>query len=109
MASFGLGNASAEPEIHCRRRKEQGGERGVPRAVENVARDHEKIFPRVPRTHAPIGSEDDCKKDDEGERIEKHVRRDSLSKKACWWPVHFADHFAGLILISRQGQDRAGD
>src|SRR5438874_11904543 len=83
MASFGLGNSSAEPKIHCRRGKEQGGERWVPRAVENIARDHEKIFPRVPRTHTPVGSQDDCKKDDEGERIEKHARRDCLSKEAC--------------------------
>jgi hypothetical protein len=74
MASLGLGHSSAEPKIHRRRGKEQRGEGRVPRAVKNVARGHEEILPRVPGTHAPIGDDDDCKKDDEGERIEKHDR-----------------------------------
>src|SRR6266567_8894227 len=38
MASFGLGNSSAEPKIHCRRGEEQRGEWWVPRAVKSVAR-----------------------------------------------------------------------
>src|SRR5205823_12895459 len=46
MASFSLGNSSAEPKIHCCRGKEQGGEWWVPSAVENVARNHEEIFLR---------------------------------------------------------------
>jgi len=65
-------NLSAEPKIHRRRRKEQRGKRWVPRTVKKIARDHEEIFPRVPGTYTPVGSDDDCKKDDEGERIEKH-------------------------------------
>src|SRR5437016_8740882 len=48
MPPFSLGNLSAEPKIHRRRGKEQRGEWRVPRAVKDVARDYEKIFPRVP-------------------------------------------------------------
>ena len=73
--SLGLGHSSAEPKIHCRCGKEQRGKWRVPRAVKNVACGHEEILPRVPGTHAPIGGDDDYKKDDEGERIEKHDRR----------------------------------
>src|SRR6266536_5255707 len=72
MASFSRGNSSAEPKIHCRRGKEQRGKWRVPCAIKNVARDYEKIFPGIPGTYAPIGGDDDCKKDDECERIEKH-------------------------------------
>ena len=72
MRAFRLGNLSAEPKIHCRRGKEQRGERRVSRAVKDVARAYEKIFPRVPGTNAPVGSDDDCKKGDERKRIEKH-------------------------------------
>jgi hypothetical protein len=67
MASFRLGNSSAEPKIHCGSGKEQGGEWWVPSAVENVARDHEEIFSRIPGTHAPVHAHDDCKEDDERE------------------------------------------
>jgi hypothetical protein len=72
MARFGFGHLSAEPEIHRRRGKEQRGEWRVPRAVKDVARDYEKIFPRVPGMNTPVGSDDDYKKDDERQRIEEH-------------------------------------
>ena len=75
MSSLGLGNSSAEPKIHCRRGKEQRGKWRVPRAVKDVARDYEKIFPRVPGTNAPVNGDDDCKKGDERKRIEKHGQR----------------------------------
>ena len=76
--AFRPAHLPAEPKIHCRRGKEQCGERRIPRTVKNIARDDEEIFPRIPGTYAPVGSDDDCKKDDEGERIEKHDRRDCL-------------------------------
>jgi hypothetical protein len=72
MAFLGLGHSSAKPKIHRCRGKEQRGKWRVPRAVKNVARDHEEIFPRVPGTHAPVDGDGDRKKDNEGERIEKH-------------------------------------
>jgi hypothetical protein len=85
---------SSEPKIHRRRGKEQRGERRVPRTVKNIARDYEEIFPRVPGTYAPVGSDDDCQKDDEGERIEKHDRRDCLSKRHAHGQYILPDHFA---------------
>jgi hypothetical protein len=74
MAAFGPGHLSAKPKIHRRGGKKQCGEWWVPRAVKNVACDYEKIFPRVPGTNTPEGGDDDCKKDDERQRIEEHGR-----------------------------------
>ena len=75
MAAFGPGHLSAKPKIHRRGGKKQCGEWRVPRAVKNVACDYEKIFSRVPGTNTPVGGDDDYKKDDERERIEKHYGR----------------------------------
>jgi hypothetical protein len=75
MPSFGPGHLSAKPKIHRRRRKKQRCKRRVPGAVKNVARDYEKIFPRVPGMNTPVGGDDDYKKDDERQRIEEHGRR----------------------------------
>ena len=75
MPAFGSGHLSAEPKIHRCRGKKQGGKWRVPRAVKNVARDYEKIFPRVPGMNTPVGDDDDYKKDDERQRIEEHGRR----------------------------------
>jgi hypothetical protein len=72
MAAFGPGHLSAKPKIHRRGEKKQCGEWRVPRAVKNVACDYEKIFPRLPGTNNPVGGDDDCKKDDERQRIEEH-------------------------------------
>ena len=74
VASFGPGHLPAEPKIHRGGGKEQRGERRIPRAVENVARDYEKILPRIPGTDAPVRGDDDYKKDNEGKRIEEHYR-----------------------------------
>jgi hypothetical protein len=84
---------SSEPKIHRRRGKEQRGERRVPRTVKNIARDYEEIFPRVPGMDAPVSGDDDYKKDDEGERIEKHDRRDCLSKRHADGQYILPDHF----------------
>jgi len=62
----------AEPKIHCRRRKEKRREGRIPRAVKDVAGDYEEILPCIPGMYAPKGGDDDYKKDDERERIEKH-------------------------------------
>src|SRR5437762_6701000 len=92
---------SSEPKIHCRRGEEQRGKRRVPSAIKNVTRDYEEIFPRVPGTYAPVGSDDDYKKDDEGKRIEKHDRRDCLSKSHADGQYILPHDFAGRFLISR--------
>src|SRR6266704_3587405 len=103
MASFSLGNSSAEPKIHCRRGKEQRGKWRIPRAIKNIACDHEEIFPRVPGTHAPVHGHDDSKEDDEREGIEEHGRRAiAYLRRHAGGQYIFPDHSAGLILISRQ-------
>jgi hypothetical protein len=102
MAFFSHGHSSAEPKIHCRRGKEQRGEWRVPRAVKNVACDDEEIFPRVPRMHAPVGGDDDYKKDDEGERIEEHGRRATAYLRPMLIASTFCRSFRGLSPISRQ-------
>ena len=51
------------------------GERRVPRAVKNVARDYEQILARFPGTNRPVRTDNDDEKDNKGERIEQHARR----------------------------------
>src|SRR5215475_4546042 len=70
-----------EPEIHRRCGKKQRGERRVPRAVKNVARDDEKVFPELPAAKAPVKRRYDYVKNDEGERIEKHGERFRLRSR----------------------------
>ena len=79
MSSLCPAHLATKPEIHCCRGKEQRRKRRIPRAVKDVAGDYEKILPRIPGTYAPIGGDDDYKKDDERKRIEKHdAARDLL-------------------------------
>jgi len=63
---------AAQPEIHGRGGKKERGKWRIPRAVENVTRDDEKIFSQIPTAQAPIESRDDDVENDEGERIKKH-------------------------------------
>jgi len=93
MPTLSFRNLSSEPKIHRRRGKEQRGEWRVPRTVKNITRDYEEIFPRVPGTYVPIEGDDDRKKDDEGERIKKHERRDCLSKSHADGQYILPDHF----------------
>jgi len=72
LLSGGFRDSGAEPEIHAGRRKQERGKGRVPRPVENVTRDHEQVLACVPRPDAPVERDDDNKKSDEGERIEKH-------------------------------------
>ncbi len=72
MSSFCPAHLSAEPKIHRGRGKEQRREGRIPRAVKDVAGDYEEILPCIPGMYAPKGGDDDYKKDDERERIEKH-------------------------------------
>jgi hypothetical protein len=58
LPTLSLRNSSAEPKIHCRRGKEQRGKWRIPRAVKNIARNYEEIFPGVPGTYAPVGDDD---------------------------------------------------
>ncbi len=106
MPPFGLGNLSAEPKIHCRRGKEQRGKWRVPRAVKDVARDYEKIFPRVPGTNAPVNGDDDCKKGDERKRIEKHGWRAIAYLRGALMASTFCQIFRELFRSRDKGQGR---
>ena len=72
MSIFGFANLPAEPEIHCRGGKQKGSERRIPGAVKNVAGNNQQIFPRRPRTDAPVKRDDDHEEDDESKRVKKH-------------------------------------
>jgi len=74
MSPFCPAHLPAKPKIHCGGGKKQRREGRIPRAVKDVAGDYEKILPCIPGMYAPIGGDDDYKKDDERERIEKHCR-----------------------------------
>src|SRR5205085_12242008 len=63
---------SPEIKIERSRGEEQGGERRIPGAVKNVARDQKKVLARLPRTHRPVGREHQKEENDESERVEKH-------------------------------------
>ena len=59
----------AEVEIHRGRAEEEGGERRIPRAVENITRDHEQVFACRPGAHHPIRAHHHCEEDDESKRV----------------------------------------
>jgi hypothetical protein len=56
----------------------------------------QEIFSRIPGTHAPVHAHDDCKKTTNVSELKSMAARDCLSKKACWWPVHFSRSFCGI-------------
>ena len=63
----------AEIEIHRGRAEEEGGERRIPRAVENITRDHEQVFACRPGAHHPIRAHHHREEDDESERVKEHA------------------------------------
>src|SRR5262245_15306869 len=68
----GFGHLTAKPKIHRGRPEQEPGERRIPGAIKNITRYDEQIFSGLPRTNAPVGSNNDYKKDDKGEGIKKH-------------------------------------
>ena len=72
MLISGFAHLTAKPKIHRGGPEQQGSERRVPGAIKNVAGYDEQIFPRRPRTNAPVNSDDDYEEDDERERIKEH-------------------------------------
>ena len=69
---FRFADLSAEPEIHRGGGKKQCGKRRIPRAIENVTRNDEKIFTCLPRSDAPIRRDYDHEENNERERIKEH-------------------------------------
>jgi hypothetical protein len=96
MLSFRLCDSRSEPEIHCRRGKEERGKGRVPRAVKNVAGADEQVFARVPGADAPVKCHYDSKKDDERQRIEKHELARFLSEKVSMVRAFFSNATSAL-------------
>ena len=72
MLISGLGHLTAKPKIHRRGPEQKRSEGRVPCAIKNVAGYDEQIFPRLPRTNAPVKSDNDHEENDESERIKEH-------------------------------------
>jgi hypothetical protein len=72
MLISGFAHLTTKPEIHRGGPEQEGSERRVPGAIKNVTGYHEQIFPRLPRTNAPVESDNDHEENDERERIEEH-------------------------------------
>src|SRR6266508_205920 len=72
MLISGLAHLTAKPEIHRGSPEQERSERRIPGAIKNVAGYDEQIFPRLPRTNAPVNSDDDHEENDERERIKEH-------------------------------------
>jgi hypothetical protein len=67
-----FGHSTAKPEIHRGGPEQKRSEGRVPGAIKNITGYHEQIFPRLPRTNAPISSDDNHEENDERERIKEH-------------------------------------
>src|SRR4030095_3618047 len=72
MLISGFAHLAAKPKIHRGGPEQKRSERWVPGAIKNVTGCNEQIFPRLPRTNAPVKSDNDHKENDERERIKKH-------------------------------------
>ena len=72
MLIFGFGHSPSEPKIHRGGSEQERCERRIPRAIKNVTGYDEQIFPRLPRTNAPVESNNHHEKNDKRERIKKH-------------------------------------
>ena len=72
MSILCFSNLATEPEVHCRCRKQERGERRIPGPVKNVTRDDEQILAKVPAVQAPVKRRNDDVENDECERVEQH-------------------------------------
>ena len=68
----GFVHLTAEPKIHRRGPEQKPSERRVPSAIKNITGYDEQIFSGLPRTNAPVGSDNDHIENNERERIKKH-------------------------------------
>src|SRR5215211_7169160 len=72
MVISGFAHLTAKPKIHRGGPEQERSEGRVPGAIKNVTGYDEQIFPRLPRTNAPVNSDNDHEENDKGERIKKH-------------------------------------
>ena len=72
MLISGFAHLVAKPKIHRRGSEQKCSERRVPGAIKNITGYDEQIFSGLPRTNAPVGSDDDHIENNERERIKEH-------------------------------------
>ena len=70
----GVTHLMTKPEIHGCRPEQQRGERRVPGSIKNVTGYDEKILARLPRTNAPVSTDDDYEENNESEGIKEHAK-----------------------------------
>src|SRR5262245_40532480 len=68
----GLGHLTAKQKIHRCGPKQKRSKWRVPCAIKNITGYDEQIFSGLPRTNAPVGSDNDHIENNERERIKKH-------------------------------------
>jgi hypothetical protein len=88
MLISGVAHLTAKPEIHRGGPEQERSERRVPGAIKNVTGYDEQIFPRLPRTNAPVKSDNDHEENDERQRIKEHgeaaIKSDCQERGACY-------------------------
>jgi hypothetical protein len=88
MLIFGFGHLTAKPKIHRGSPEQERSERRVPGAIKNVTGYDEQIFPGLPRTNAPVKSDNNHEKNDERERIKEHgeatIELHCRERRACY-------------------------
>jgi hypothetical protein len=72
MLIFGFGHLTAKPKIHRGGPEQERSEWRVPGAIKNVTGYDQQIFPGLPRTNAPVKSDNDREENDERQRIKEH-------------------------------------
>src|SRR5262245_11822815 len=68
----GFAHLTAKPKIHRGGSEQKRGKRRVPGAIKNVTGYDEQIFSGLPRTNAPVESDNDYIENNERERIKEH-------------------------------------
>lgn len=72
MVISGSGHLTAKPKIHRGGPEQERSERRVPGTVKSITGYDEQVFPGLPRTNAPVKSDNDHEENDERERIKEH-------------------------------------
>ena len=72
MLISGFAHLTAKPKIHRGGPEQERSEGRIPGAIKNVTGYHEQILPRLPRTNAPVKSDNGHEENDERERIKEH-------------------------------------
>ena len=88
MLISGFSHLTAKPEIHRGGPEQERRERRVPGAIKNITGYDEQIFSSLPRTNAPVESDNNYIENNERERIKKHgeatIELDCRERRACY-------------------------